>query len=91
MDLLANPSLKRAAVGALTAGVIVGNKRLGLGLETADIAALVALAIAFLTQSAIKEVKLAGQEAAERVDSAKAAAEVLSPSSPTTTVNVENK
>jgi hypothetical protein len=77
VELLTNPSLKRAAVGALAAALIALNRKLGLQLETADVAAIVALAVAFIGQSAAKEVKLAGLEAAKKVDSPEAARAVL--------------
>lgn len=76
-ELLANTALKRAVVGGLTAAIIAGNKKLGLGLELGDIAALVTLAVAFIGQSAMKEVKMAGVEAAAKVDSAKSALDVI--------------
>lgn len=76
-ELLSNPSLKRAAVGAITAALIALNKKLGLGMEVSDVIAITSLAVAFLAQSAAKEVKLAGVEAAAKVDSAKAAVDVI--------------
>lgn len=67
VDLLSNPSLKRAVVGGIAAAIIALNRKLGLGLETPDVASIVALAVAFLTQSALKEVHLAGIDAAGKV------------------------
>lgn len=61
------PGLKRLVVTAATAGLIALNKKLGLQLEVADITALTALAIAFIGQSALKEAKLKGAEAAAKV------------------------
>lgn len=90
-ELFANPSLKRAVVGALAAAIVALNKKLGLGLEVTDIIAITTLAVAFLTQSAMKEVKMAGVEAAAKVDSVKAAVDVLNATPSNTTVNVENK
>lgn len=77
IDLLSNPSLKRLIVTICGAALVALNKRLGLDLSTVDIASITTLAIAFLTQSAIKEVKLAGVEAAARITTpAEAAAEL---------------
>ena len=90
-DLLSNPSLKRAVVAGLTAAIIALNKKLGLDLNTESLGMLTGLAIAFIAQSAAKEVKLAGVEAAAKVDSVKAAVDVLNAQPSTTTVNVENK
>ncbi len=90
-DILTNPSIKRSVVGGITAAIIALNKKLGLQLELGDITALVTLAVAFIGQSAIKEVKLAGVEAAAKVDSVKAAVDVLNATPQTTTVNVESK
>ena len=89
--LLSNPSLKRAVVGAITAGAIMFNKKLGLQMELGDIAALVSLAIAFMGQSALKEVKLAGVEAAAKVDSVKSAVDIMNAVPANTQVNVETK
>lgn len=81
-ELLSNPSLKRAAVGAITAATIALNKKLGLGLELGDVAALVALAVAFLGQSAMKEVAVAKVDAAAKVTDAKSALDVLNAQAP---------
>ena len=77
LDLLSNPSLKRFLVTLATAAVIALNKKLGLNLEVADVASLVALAVAFVGQSAMKEVKLAGQDAAAKVVDTNAAVAVI--------------
>lgn len=90
-ELLSNPSLKRAAVAGVTAILLAGNKKLGLDMDTEVLAMLTGLAIAFITQSAVKEVKIAGQEAAAKVDSVKAAVDVLNAKPSNTTVNVENR
>lgn len=76
-SLLSNASLKRAVVGAVTAALIAGNKKLGLGLEVSDVVALVTLAVAFIGQSAVKEVRLAGVEAAAKVADVPAAVAVI--------------
>lgn len=76
-SLLGNPSLKRAAVGGITAGIIALNKKLGLELDTESIMALVGLAIAFIGQSAMKEVKLAGAKAGEAIKTDEDAAKEL--------------
>lgn len=89
--LLSNPSLKRVVVGGLTAAIVALNKKLGLDLGPVDIVSLVTLAVAFLTQSAIKEVKLAGIDAAAKVDSVQAAVDVLNAAPSGTTVNVGTK
>jgi len=78
LELLANPSLKRFIVTIATAAVVALNKKLGLSLEVADVASIVALAVAFLGQSALKEVKLAGVDAAAKVATVNDAAKELS-------------
>jgi hypothetical protein len=71
-------SLKRLGTFALTSGVIAVNKKLDLGLEAGDIAALVALALGYITQSMVHEkAKLAGEQAAAAVVTTKDAAAVL--------------
>ena len=63
-NVLANGRLNRALVGGITAALIALNRKLGLGLELEDIAALVSLAVAYIGQSAMKEVKMAGVQLA---------------------------
>ncbi len=90
-NLLDLNSLKRAGVGALTAAIIALNKKLGLQLDATDVISLTGLAVAYITQSAVKEVKLAGIDAAAKVDSVQAAVDVLSAAPSGTTVNVGTK
>jgi len=68
-SIFGNASLKRAVVAAITALLIAGNKKLGLDMNTESLGMITGLAIAFITQSAMKEVKLAGVDAAAKVDS----------------------
>ncbi len=82
IDLLSNPSIKRAAVGGITAAIISLNHKLGLNLDLGDITALTTLAIAFLGQSALKEVKLAGVDAAAKVDTVRSAVDVINSPAP---------
>ncbi len=77
MELLANPSLKRAMVGALAAGLIALNKKFGLDLDMGDVGAIAAIAVAFMTQSAMKEVKLAGINAAAKVETVPQAVDAI--------------
>ena len=88
-DLLSNPSLKRAVVAGLTAALIALNKKLGLDMGTESLAMLTGLAIAFIGQSAAKEVKMAGIDAAAKVTDTKAAVDIINgPAPANTTVNV---
>lgn len=66
-SLLANATLRRVAVGGITAAIVGLNKKLGLGLETSDTAELVGLAIAYILASNAKEAHIAGKEAAAKV------------------------
>lgn len=79
-ELLANPSLKRAVVGGITAALIAGNKKMGLGMELGDIAALVTLAVAFIGQSAMVSIKKAGMDAAAKVTTVEEAEAILNES-----------
>lgn len=81
-ELLSNPSLKRAVVAGLTAALIALNKKLGLEMGTESLAMLTGLAIAFISQSAAKEVKMAGIEAAGKVADVKAAVDVINGPTP---------
>lgn len=77
LELLSNPSVKRAVVGGITAALIALNKKLGLQMDLGDIGALVTLAIAFIGQSAMKEVAAAKVEAAATIKTPSDAAKVL--------------
>ncbi len=76
-ELLTNPSLKRYAVGTGTAALIALNKKLGLGMDSTEIIALVSLAIAFIGQSAAKEVIQSGQDAAAKVTTTSEAVTII--------------
>ena len=83
VEMLSNPSLKRLLVTLGGAALVALNKKLGLDLSTVDIGSITALVVAFLTQSAAKEIKLAGIEAASKVTTPTQAASVLSHGGPT--------
>lgn len=67
MEILGNASLKRLLFTLAGAAVVALNKKLGLGLETVDIAGIVSMVVAFVGQSAWKEAKMAGVDAAAKV------------------------
>lgn len=79
---LASPAVKRLAVTLIGAATIALNNKLGLNLDSAEIASLAALILGFVIQSAAKEVKIAGQEAAAKVSDTKAAVDVLNGGKP---------
>jgi len=87
-ELLGNASLKRFVLALATLATIALNKKLGLQLDPVEVAALASFALGFVIQSATKEVKLAGQDAAAKVDTVKAAVEVMNAIPASTTVNV---
>lgn len=82
IEILSNPSVKRAIVGAITALLVVLNEKLGLDLGMIDVTALVTLALGFITQSAVKEVKMAGVDAAAAIKSKEDAMVVINGGKP---------
>ncbi len=77
MELLSNPSLKRFLFTIAGAAVVAMNKKLGLGLDPVDIAGIVSMVVAFVGQSAWKEARLAGMDAAAKVTDVKAAVDII--------------
>jgi hypothetical protein len=51
------PTARRLAVTLATAGLVALNRKLGLGLEAADVAALAGVVVAYLAQSAVRQGK----------------------------------
>lgn len=85
-QLASNPTVRRLVVAGIAAAVVALNKKLGLNLDAEAIGGLVALAVAYLLQSAavdrariIADAKAAGDEAAAKVVTVEDAAKVLSP------------
>ena len=80
MDFFTSPTFRRLVVTLATAALVALNRRLGLGMEAADVAALAGLAAAYVAQSAAKsiaEAKAAGELAASRVETKADAVAVL--------------
>jgi len=67
MAAVTSSTARRALVAVSTALTVILNKKLGLGLESQDTFELIALAIAYITGSNIKEAHVAGKEAAAKV------------------------
>ena len=83
-DILTNPTVRRVAVGGLAAAIVALNKKLGLGLETVDIAGLVSLALGYIIQSGlnskaqiIADAQAAGAEAAATIKTPEDAVAIL--------------
>jgi hypothetical protein len=66
-EVLNNASLKRFILSLATLATIALNKKMGLQLDPVDIAALASFALGYVIQSATKEVKMAGVDAAAKV------------------------
>lgn len=72
-----NPSLKRLMFTLAGAAVVALNKKLGLDLDSMSIASISAMVVAYLGQSALKEVQLAKVDAAAAVSTKPQAAAEL--------------
>jgi hypothetical protein len=62
-----NPSLKRLLFTLAGAAVVALNKKLGLDLDAMSIASIAGMVVAYLWQSAMKEVQMAKVDAAAAV------------------------
>lgn len=72
-----NPSLKRLFFTLAGAAIVALNKKLGLDLDSMSIASISAMVVAYLGQSALKEVQLAKVDAAAAVSTKPQAAAEL--------------
>ena len=77
-EILKNGTFRRFVVGASSAGVVVLNKKLNLGLEPTEVGELVLLALGYIVASNMTEVKKKGIEAAATVTTNQQAVDVLS-------------
>lgn len=72
-----NPSLKRLVIMLGGVAVVAVNKKLGLDLGDLEIGSIATMVVAYLGQSALKEVQLAKVDAAAAVNSKQSAAAEL--------------
>ena len=75
-----NPALKRLLVALGTGALVALNKKLGLGLDHAEMAGLVVLAVGYIAQSGLKsaaEAKAIGETAATNVKTVEDADKVM--------------
>lgn len=72
-----NPSLKRLVFTLGGAAIVALNKKLGLDLGDFEIGSITAIVVAYLGQSALKEVQIAKVDAAAAVNTKSAAAAEL--------------
>lgn len=72
-----NPGLKRLLVTLAGAAIVALNKKLGLDLDALSIASISGMVVAYIGQSALKEVQLAKVDAAAAVASKPQAAAEL--------------
>lgn len=72
-----NPGLKRLLVTLAGAAIVALNKKLGLDLDALSIASISGMVVAYIGQSALKEVQLAKVDAAAAVTSKPQAAAEL--------------
>lgn len=72
-----NPSLKRLVIMLGGVAVVAVNKKLGLDLGDLEIGSIATMVVAYLGQSALKEVQLAKVDAAAAVNTKSAAAAEL--------------
>ncbi len=80
--------LKRLGFGLAGIIAIAGNKKLGLEMGSVEIAGLAGFIVTLVTASTVAQVKLAGQDAAAKVDSVKTAIDVLNATPAQTQVQV---